>query len=477
MRELVHHGNKVSLIFQLMRNKEHLGMQFYSTNHKSPKVSFREALLKGQAPDRGLYMPESIPKISAAELAKYHSLSYAELAVQVMKHLLTGEVPEDVLRALATDAYNYSVPLIPLKNHQYVMKLDQGPTASFKDFAARMMARLMQYFLKQENRTLIILTATSGDTGGAVADAFYGLDNISVVVLYPKAEISDRQRRQMTTLGKNVIAIGIDGKFDDCQALVKDAFADPALSALPLSSANSINFGRLLPQSVYYFYAWAQLAGKSGDPTVPIVFSVPSGNFGDLLGGLLAQRMGLPVHKFIAAVNENDEFPRFLATGTYQKIAPSRNCLSSAMNVGHPSNLARLIDLYGGHLDEKGQLHKSPDMDKIRNDIWSVSVSDAQTKETIKEVHQQFKFILEAHGAVGWAGLQAYLKHEPFSGVCVSFETADPAKFPQQIVEIIGVDPLLPPNMQAQTAKQEFITELPNNYDQFKAFLTQKFLK
>jgi threonine synthase len=447
-------------------------MQFYSTNHKSPKVSFRDALLKGQAPDRGLYMPESIPRISREEFESYKGLSYAQIAAKVMMHILKGEVPQEEVERLAADAYNYPVPIDNIVDRRNILKLDQGPTASFKDFAARMMARLMQYFLVQENKKLIILTATSGDTGGAVADAFLGLDNIQVVILYPKAEISDRQRRQMTTLGKNVTAIGIDGKFDHCQALVKEAFADPELSHLPLSSANSINFGRLLPQSVYYVYAWSRLCHSYDEK---IIFSVPSGNFGDLLGGLLAFNMGLPVEKFIAAVNENNEFPSFVSEGKYSPISPSLNCLSSAMNVGHPSNLARLIDLYGGHMDEKGVIYKMPDMDKLRKDIWAISISDEQTKSTIKAVFENYHYMIEAHGAVGWAGLDLYLQNYSFSGPSISFETADPAKFPELIRELLQQEPKMPATMQAQSTKDEFLNSIPNNYINFKDFLKRKF--
>jgi threonine synthase len=365
------------------------------------------------------------------------------------------------------------VPLIPLYDNKYIMRLDQGPTASFKDFAARMMGRLMQHFLKQKQSRLVILTATSGDTGGAVADAFYGLDNIDVIILYPQKEISERQRRQMTTLGKNVTAIGLDGKFDHCQALVKEAFADTDLAEIPLSSANSINYGRLLPQMVYYFYAYSRVAAPHNQE---IIFSVPSGNFGDMMGGLLAKHMGLPVHKFVVAVNENDEFVNFLKTGLYLKIEPSRACLSSAMNVGHPSNLARLIDLYEGHMDEKGNLHRIPDMERIRQDIWGISIADDHTRTIIKSAYEKFQYTLEPHGAVAWGGLEMYLEQNPSDLPCVAFETADPAKFPELIREVLGLEPPLPLSMEQQASKQEFLKDLPNNYQQFKQFLIDKYL-
>jgi threonine synthase len=356
------------------------------------------------------------------------------------------------------------------------MRLDQGPTASFKDFAARMMGRLMNYFLRKNNRKLLILTATSGDTGSAIANAFYGLDNIKVLILFPEKEVTNRQRKQMTTLGKNVSVVAVDGKFDDCQAMVKQAFADPDLESLNLSSANSINIGRLLPQAVYYFYAWAKLRQSIDDKPV---FVIPSGNFGDMMGGMIAWNMGLPVERMVIAVNENDEFPEFLRTGNYNKIEPSKNCLSSAMNVGHPSNISRLVALYGGVMDEKGEIHKAPDMELMRNHLHSVSVSDAQTKQIIGEAWQQYNLLLEPHGAVGWAGLEEYLKHyhdDAEERMHIVLETAHPAKFPEQILEILKFDPELPPSLQGLEEKEEHYEFMENNYENFKAHLTERFV-
>lgn len=446
-------------------------IRYYSTNGNAPLVSFTEALLKGQAPDKGLYLPQTLPQITPDELRSFSGQPYADIAFAIGRKFLASELPETQLRAIVDDAYNFPVPLERVYDRAYVMRLDQGPTASFKDFAARMMGRLMQYFLKQANRNLLILTATSGDTGSAVASAFYGLENIKVLILYPEKEVSDRQRKQMTTLGQNVQTIALDGKFDDCQALVKRAFADSELAYLPLSSANSINIGRLLPQMMYYFYAFAQL--RDGADTDSIVFSVPSGNFGDLMGGLIAHKMGLPVKKFVVAVNENDEFPKFVATGRYEKIVPSRDCLSNAMNVGHPSNFARLVALYGGQIDEQGQMSKLPDMDLIRQDMYAISITDAATKATIQQVYQKYQVLLEPHGAVAWAGWQAYVKAYPHDAqqLCVAFETAHPAKFPEHLREILGVDPALPPSMQGLDDKPEITVQLPHNYDAFKQYV------
>ena len=446
-------------------------IKYYSTNKKSELVSFKEALLSGQAPDKGLYMPNYIPQIPLAKISSMKDLSYWEVAFMVTKEFLRNEISKNELMEITKEAYNFEIPLENVFGKVYIMRLDRGPTASFKDFAARMIARLMVFYLKREGKKLIILVATSGDTGGAIANAFHNLENLRVVVLFPLKEVTPRQRKQMTTLGKNITAVAVKGKFDDCQAIVKQVFADPELAHSNLSSANSINFGRLLPQTVYYFYAYSKLA-KEGEE---IIFSIPSGNFGNLLGGLIAKKMGLPVHKFIAAVNENDEFPKFLETGKYEAIKPSRNCLSNAMNVGHPSNLARLIDLYGGQMDEKGEIHKMPDFDLIKKDIFSVSISDDKTKITMKEAYQKYKIILEPHGAVGWAGLERFLSQAKISLPSISLETAHPAKFPEEIKKILNIEPEFPESLKGLETKKEKFENISSNYQDFKQFLQDKF--
>jgi threonine synthase len=430
---------------------------FYSTNRRAEPVTFREALLKGLAPDKGLFMPQQIPTLTAQEIAGFSKLAYHEIALAICWKFLHGQIPERELAALTKDAYDFPVPLERVEGRKYVMRLDQGPTASFKDFAARLMGRLINYYLRLENEKLLILTATSGDTGSAIANAFYGLDNIQVLVLFPEKEVTPRQRKQMTTLGRNVNIIAIDGKFDHCQALVKEAFSDPELDHLRLSSANSINIGRLVPQIVYYFYAHSRLNRQPDERTV---FSVPSGNFGDMMGAVLAVRMGLPLKRLVIATNENDEFPKFMASGIYRTIEPSRNCISSAMNVGHPSNLARLIDLYNGRMDEKGNISAAPDLEMMRKDIFAVGVSDAETRQTIR-------------GAVGWAGLQKYLlQADPApEQLCVALETAHPAKFPEEIRALLGFDPPLPPSLEGLEAREESFASMANDYSEFKEFL------
>jgi len=449
---------------------------FYSTNHKAESVVFSQALLRGQAPDKGLYMPEHIPAVDFSELETFRDLPYHEIAFRVSRKFLQGQIDDENLLRIVREAYNFHVPLEQVYDRKYILRLDQGPTASFKDFAARMMSRLMQFYLAKEKKSLLILTATSGDTGSAVANAFYGLDNVKVVILFPKSEVTDRQRKQMTTLGKNVHILALDAKFDDCQALVKRAFSDRELDHLSLSSANSINIGRLIPQAIYYFYSYARLCRDFGEE---IIFSVPSGNFGDMMGGVLAMKMGLPVKKFVIAVNENDEFPKFLDSGIYNKIEPSLNCISSAMNVGHPSNLARLIDLYGGVMDETGKIHKPADMELMQKEIYSVSINDEKTRQTIANAYKQFNLILEPHGAVGWAGLLQYFKDYPedIAGdrLSVSLETAHPAKFPQELMKILSLDPVLPPALAGLEEKDESCLDISNQYEDFKAYLQKTF--
>ncbi|MDP4186566.1 MAG: threonine synthase [Bacteroidota bacterium] len=450
---------------------------YYSTNLKAQPVAFSEALIKGLAPDKGLFMPETIPHFNFDEIKTFASKTYPEIAFSVLQRFLGDQISDQELHTLTHDAYNFPVPLENVAGRKYVMRLDQGPTASFKDFAARMMGRLMQYFLKKDNRNLLILTATSGDTGSAMANAFYGLDNIKIVILFPENEVSDRQRRQMTTLRQNVQTIALNGKFDDCQALVKQAFSDSDLEYLNLSSANSINIGRLLPQSIYYFYAYSRLShGESNDEAI---FSVPSGNFGDLMGGLLAKKMGLPVKKFVISTNENDEVPNYFKTGAYQPIVPSKNCLSSAMNVGHPSNLARIVALYKGAMNEKGEILKSPDMTLMKQDMFAISISDSETIDTIKKAYNQYKLVLEPHGAVSWAGLKNYLDANPQDNndqqLCISLETAHPAKFPDALKEFLHFEPSIPGSLQGLEDKTESFDKLENSYKAFKSYLKEHF--
>jgi threonine synthase len=451
-------------------------IRYYSTNRHLKNnagiipfpgaVSFKEALLAGQAPDEGLFVPDFIPQLSLKDIHDLKGKPYRETALLMAKAFLADEFSPEVLKKVVFDAYNYPVPLEEVYPRAFVMRLDQGPTASFKDFAARMMARLMSHCRPQGER-LNILVATSGDTGSAVGEAFHGVVGIDITILYPTSEVSLRQKKQLDTIGGNVQALSIDGKFDDCQNLVKQAFSDPALAKFNLTSANSINFGRILPQSIYYVYAYAQLA----TPGEQIVFSVPSGNFGNALGCEYARRMGLPVARLVMPTNENDEFPSYLKTGTYRKVDPSRACISNAMNVGHPSNLARFFELYGGTVDRVGNVHHYPDIEEMRRHIFSISIADDETQQTIKNIYKLYRTVMEQHGAVGWAGLEAYRKMTADKTLAVSLETAHPAKFPEEIEKLLGFTPELPTSMKDIDQRQGSAVAMTNNYNNFKNYL------
>jgi threonine synthase len=446
---------------------------YYSTNSPDNRVNFETALLRGMAPDYGLYMVsrKELPQIPIDKIMALPFMSYAQIAFEVLYPFLGSEVPEKVLRSLLNDAYREDI--IPtdvqlVTGRTYIMWLTKGPTYSFKDYAARFFGRMLNYFLGVRRLRRVVVVATSGDTGGAVADALYGMKNIDNIVFFPKGSISEGQRRQMTTLMNNIYAFEVNGDFDVCQALAKTILGDQAFAMdvfddkERFTSANSISLGRLLPQAVYPFYAYSRIA----DNMEPIIASIPSGNFGDMMGTVLAKGMGLPISRIIAGVNENTEFPEFLETGRYV-VRPSIKSPSSAMIVSHPSNLARLIDFYGGHMyDERdaatekilkpGVIDRMPDMEEMRRDIVSMGVTNPQHYETMKEVYERYGVILDPHGAVGWRTLNIYLKgaHED---PAVIYETADPGKFPEDVEQAIGLEPDLPSGMQRQARMQERI--------------------
>jgi len=441
-------------------------ISYHSTNRGfswfNGEVSFKDALFAGIAPDNGLFMPDNIPQLSREEIIAMKGKPYSETAFEVLKKFLAGDIEEDELRKITGAAYNFEVPIEEPEQCLYIMRLDRGPTCSFKDFAARFMAGIMRS-LKQEESTTI-LVATSGDTGSAIGEAFKGVAGNKVYILYPENEVTDVQKRQLDSMGGNIKAIAIKGKFDDCQKLVKEAFADSELSSLGLTSANSINIARILPQVVYYFYAYAKVA----ENFEKIVFSVPSGNFGSSLGCEIARRMGLPVEKLIIATNENNEFPEFLNTGIYKKIEPSRKCLSNAMNVGNPSNLARYFDLYGGNLDKEGIVHKMPDLAEMKRHIFSAAISDEETIESIRECYRKYGLVIEPHGAVAIKALQKYKESSSFSkAVCL--ETAEPAKFPETIETALGINPAAP--RQLAIANEGAHDTLPADYKSLKEYL------
>ncbi len=446
---------------------------FYSTNNRAERVNFRTALLNGLGSDYGLYMiaRDDIPRIEEECLASMASMSYARIAFEVLNPFLGTEIPEEALRDLLQDAYREDkIPteVMHVTGKTYIMWLTKGPTYSFKDYAARFFARMLNYFLGQMGSRKVVVVATSGDTGGAVADALYGLGNVDNIVFFPKGSISAGQRRQMTTLGGNVYAFEVNGDFDVCQALAKNLLSDKAFAKEAfgdegrLTSANSISLGRLLPQAVYPFFAYSRVA-RNGEP---MIASVPSGNFGDMMGTVIAKQMGLPISRIICGVNENTEFPDFLSTGTYE-VRPSVKSPSSAMIVSHPSNLARLVDFYGGHMYDEmdpatgkvvkpGIIDRMPDMEAMRQDIFSMPVTNPEHYATIKEVFDKYGIILDPHGAVGWRTLDEYLNGR-HGQPAVIYETADPGKFPEDVEKAIGVTPEPPPGMKKQAEMEERI--------------------
>lgn len=430
-------------------------MKFYSTNNKNEFVSLREAVLKGLPDDNGLFMPENLPSLKSKILNSLSSLTFQEIALEVSKNLLENDLSETILKDIISNAFNFNIPLIRLNEHVSTLELFHGPTLAFKDFAARFMSRLMEYYVKDSNTELTILTATSGDTGSAVANGFHNMVGINIIILYPSGMVSELQEKQLTTIGDNVKTLEIEGTFDDCQKLVKQAFLDSNISdKLNLTSANSINIARLIPQSFYYFYVIGQLPEKD----TPVIISVPSGNFGNLTAGLLAKKMGLPVAKYIASVNQNDSFVQYLNTGIFKPVE-TKPTISNAMDVGNPSNVYRILDLYKYNVSD------------IRNDICSFSFSDDQTKQAIKDVHQQFNYILDPHGAVGYLGLQEYLKNNKQNVQRIFIETAHPAKFLDIVQPLISQKILIPERLSNCMKEKKKADLLSKNYDEFKQYL------
>jgi threonine synthase len=450
-------------------------MQYYSTNRRLPggfseTVSFRTALFTGQAPDEGLFMPEKIPRFSENQLSELRNLNYPDLAARLLHPFLEDEISLAALEILTRQAYTFSIPIEDIDNQTFIARMDAGPTASFKDFAAQLMARLMQ-FLLAPHQQVNILVATSGDTGSAVGEAFRGLAGMQVFILYPEKEVSEVQRRQLTTLGDNVKALEMSGKFDDCQQFVKMAFADKSLKNLNLTSANSLNIGRLLPQLVYYFYLYFQVA----EPGEKLNFCIPTGNLGNALGCELARQMGLPINRIVVATNGNNTLPSWLESGSYAKVEPSKNCLSNAMNVGNPSNLARWFDLSGGTLDRSGTTHRLPDLQTIREHLSAYEISDAETIKAVKQIYEKYKILIEPHGAVGWAALEKYRKaHPQDNSRSVVLETAHPAKFPEVFQKHLGISPEIPENLQKTMEKREEKIRILPEYKVLQRFLVKQ---
>jgi threonine synthase len=430
-------------------------MKYRSTLRRSPEVSLRDAVLCGSAPDGGLYMPVEMPRLPYDFAARLPKLSFPEIALEVGGLFTGAEIPRPVLKKIVTEAFNFPVPLVQFGKRLHILELFHGPTLAFKDFGARFMARLMGYFVEESGKELTVIVATSGDTGSAVAHACLGLSGIRVVILYPAGRVSDAQEKQLTTLGQNITALEVAGSFDDCQRLAKQALVDPALAGnITLTSANSINIGRLIPQIFYYFSAVSQI----GPAEVPAVFSVPSGNFGNLTGGLLAKRIGLRIPQFIAATNANDVFPEFLRSGNMIPRA-SRHTLSNAMDVGNPSNFARIVDLYDN------------DLQAIRRDIWGCSFSDEETLRAMHDFDQRHKYVLDPHTAVGVLGWECYAKQNQATTQGIVLATAHPAKFAETVARAIGVQPEMPERLAAFLDRPKKSIAFPNRFAELQEFL------
>ena len=430
-------------------------MRYRSTSGKAPLTSLRGAVLRGLAPDGGLYMPVEIARHSPEELEEFRRLPFTEVCYRVVRPFAGAEVPDEILWQIVSEAINFPVKLVSLSPCLHILELFHGPTLAFKDFGARFMARLMGYFVRAETRPLTVLVATSGDTGSAVAQGFLGVPGIRVVILYPSKRISEAQEKQFTTLGENITALEVAGTFDDCQRLVKQAFSDSALNQRAfLTSANSINIARLLPQMFYHVAAYRQLPVAS----VPLIVSVPSGNFGNLTAGLFAKRIGLPVAKFIASTNANDVVPEYLRTGEFHPRL-AKPTYSNAMDVGNPNNFPRLFDLCRNRIEN------------VRKEIWGHAASDEETLAAMKRIHERFGYIADPHTAVGVLGWEAYKREhsEPSQGLVLA--TAHPAKFADVVQRAIGSAPPLPDRLAAYLKRDKLSLPMSSAYDDFKQFL------
>lgn len=430
-------------------------MKYYSTNKQAPIADLQDAVVKGLASDKGLFMPEGIKQLPAEFYENIDKMSFQEIAYQVADAFFGEDVPADTLKEIVYDTLNFDVPLVEVKENIYSLELFHGPTLAFKDVGGRFMARLLAYFIKKQGQKNVnVLVATSGDTGSAVANGFLGVEGIHVYVLYPKGKVSEIQEKQFTTLGQNITALEVDGTFDDCQALVKSAFMDKELNErLLLTSANSINVARFLPQAFYYFYAYAQLkkVGKADN----MVVCVPSGNFGNITAGLFGKRMGLPVRRFIAANNRNDIFYQYLQTGKYNP-RPSTATIANAMDVGDPSNFARVLDLYNAS-------HEA-----ICKDISGTTYTDEQIRETVKSIYSETHYLLDPHGACGYRALSEGLK-EGETGVFL--ETAHPAKFLETVESIIGEKIKIPTKLQEFMKGEKRSLPMNKEFTSFKKYL------
>ncbi len=431
-------------------------MKYISTKNISPPASLKEAVFSGMPGDGGLFLPERIPSLTPQQIEALSTMSFEEIAQTLASVFLSEDIPTEDIQDIVASSMNLDVRLVSLSQQISILETFHGPTMAFKDFGARFMARLMSYLIEGDEQELCILVATSGDTGSAVASGFLGIPGIRVIILYPSGKVSPSQEKQLTTQGENIQALEVSGNFDDCQRLVKSAFADELLRKRHrLSSANSINIARLLPQSFYYAYMAGQLRQKTGD----LLVSVPSGNFGNLTAGLIAKRMGVPIKHFIASTNSNDVFPEYLKSGVF-KPRPSDQTISNAMDVGDPSNLSRIRYLF------------NDDVARIRSEISSWSFDDFKTKEMIAKIHERHNYVIDPHTAVGILGLNKYFDsiHSKTHGVVIS--TAHPAKFPESVEPVIGEKIPVPPQLAQYLKREKVATSMSTDYEDFRQFLT-----
>ena len=429
-------------------------MNYYSLNKQAPQVDFKQATIKGQAPDKGLYFPEHLPQLDKSLIDNIDTISNEEIAFQVIRPYVGEAIPEQILFDIVAQTINFNIPLVSVSPNVYALEMFHGNTLAFKDIGARFMSRCLGYFVKDNNKKVTVLVATSGDTGGAVADGFYGVEGVQVVILYPSGKVSSVQEKQLTTLGKNINAIEVNGTFDDCQKMVKQAFADEQLcSSLFLTSANSINVARWLPQQFFYFLAYKQWHDKNNPP----VISVPSGNFGNICAGLLAMKTGLPIRHFIAACNANDVVPKFMMSNQYH-AQQSVATISNAMDVGDPSNFIRIVEMF------------DHDINKLREVLTAVSIDDDSTRNAIETVEKNHDYLMDPHGAVGYIALNQYLqKHQNFQGFFA--ETAHPVKFYDVVEPIIKKEIPLPPAVADIVNKNKIATSMDADFTQLKEYL------
>ena len=427
-------------------------MNYYSLNRKAPNTTFANAVIRGLAPDKGLYFPESIKPLDASFFETIEDKTNAEIAFEAIKQFIIPEIPETILKTIVEETLNFEFPVVEINENISTLELFHGPTMAFKDVGARFMARCLGYFNKTNTNEVTVLVATSGDTGGAVANGFLGVKGVNVVILYPSGKVSDIQEKQLTTLGQNITALEVDGVFDDCQDMVKRAFMDAELtSQMQLTSANSINIARWLPQLFYYLFAYKQLKEKHKD----IAFSIPSGNFGNICAGMVAQKLGLPVKQFIAANNANDTVVNYMTTQSYDP-KPSVQTISNAMDVGNPSNFIRIQELHNN------------DFEALKANLSSYSYTDEETKSALLELYKDYNYVADPHGAVGYLGAKTYLENN--NAHVVFLETAHPTKFLDVVEEVIEKSVPLPPQIEAVMDKEKVASAIAS-YEELKGFL------